>query len=133
VVTSDLERARELGVRESGLAVAITYRGDGSAHASVVNAGVLDHPITGEQVVAFVVRGYAKKLINMRRRSDATVVFRSGWEWVAVEGTVALAGPDDTLHGLPASELPHLLRTVYAAAAPVFRDQLHEWLGRHGF
>jgi hypothetical protein len=39
-----LDRARELGAREEGLAVAITLRDDGSPQASVVNAGVIDDP-----------------------------------------------------------------------------------------
>ena len=115
-MSADLDRARELGARESGLAVAITYRADGSAHATVVNAGVLPHPITGDWVVGFVVRGHARKLGYLRARPEATVVFRSGWEWLAVEGTVELAGPDDALDGVAPSEVPRLLRTVYAAA-----------------
>ena len=54
---SSLDRARELSAREGGLAVAITTRPDRLPRASVVNAGVLAHPVTGEQVVAFVSRG----------------------------------------------------------------------------
>jgi hypothetical protein len=46
-----------------------------------------------------------------------TVVFRSGWDWVAVEGDADLAGPDDRLDGLNPGDVPRLLRTVYAAAA----------------
>lgn len=112
----DLERARDLGRREQGLAVAVTQRADGSVQASVVNAGVLEHPVTGEPVVAFVARGYARKLRNLRARPRATVVFRSGWEWVAVEGPTELAGPSDTLPGLGTDDVPALLRRVYAAA-----------------
>src|SRR5438128_1844887 len=115
-MTIDLDRARELGSRESGLAVAITYRADGSAHATVVNAGVFSHPVGGDSVVGFVVRGHARKLEHLRARRAATVVFRSGWEWLAVEGTVELAGPDDPLDGVPPSEVAGLLRTAYAAA-----------------
>jgi len=111
-----LERARELGARESGLAVVITYRADGSAQASVVNAGVLQHPVTAEPVVGFVVRRGAKKLANLRLRPRVSVVFRSGWEWVAVEGEAELAGPHDALGGLDGTDLPELIRTVYAAA-----------------
>jgi hypothetical protein len=81
---------------------------------SVVNAGVLDHPVTREGVVGFVARGGTRKLPNLRARPRATVLFRSGWEWVAVEGDVELAGPNDPLAGV--EDLPGLLRTVYAAA-----------------
>ena len=111
-----LERARNLGSKENGLAVVVTSRPDGSPQASVVNAGVLDHPVSREPVVGFVARGGARKLPNLRRRPRLTVVFRSGWEWVAVEGDAVLAGPDDFLDGLDVAEVPRVLRTVYAAA-----------------
>ena len=112
----ELDRARELGARESGLAVVITSRSDGSPQVSVVNAGVLDHPVTGQPVVGFVARGGARKLPNLRGRPQLTVVFRSGWDWVAIEGEADLAGPDDALAGVGPSDLPRLLRVVYAAA-----------------
>src|SRR5438552_18128250 len=118
-----LDRARELGARESGLAVAITSRSDGSPHASVVNAGVLDHPVTGEPVVGFVARGGARKLPNLRARPRVTVVFRSGWEWVAVEGDAELAGASDPLEGVELGDVPRLLRTVYAAAVGGSEDE----------
>jgi PPOX class probable F420-dependent enzyme len=112
----NLDRARELGSRESGLAVVVTTRADGSPVVSVVNAGVLDHPVTGAPVVGFVARGGARKLPNLRARPHLTVLFRSGWDWVAVEGEALLAGPDDQLQGLDRADVPRLLRTVYAAA-----------------
>jgi PPOX class probable F420-dependent enzyme len=114
---SGLDRAREIAARESGLAVAVTIREDGTAHASVVNAGVLTHPVTGQTVVAFVSRGGTRKLVHLRRRPRATVVFRSGWQWVAVEGDTELAGPDDPLDELDPAHVPGLLRDIYASAA----------------
>jgi hypothetical protein len=113
---SQLDRAREIGARENGLAVVVTARADLSVQASVVNAGLLEHPITGEAVVGFVVRGRARKLTNLRSRPRVTVVFRSGWEWVAVEGDADLAGPDDLLGEMEPRGMPRLLRDVYAAA-----------------
>jgi hypothetical protein len=113
----DLDRVRELGAREAGLAVVVTGRRDGSAQASVVNAGLVDHPVTGEPVAAFVVRGRARKLVNLRVRPRVTIVFRSGWEWIAVEGDAELAGPDDALENLDAESVARLLREIYAAAA----------------
>ena len=121
-----LDRARELGARESGLAVVVTSRSDSSAVVSVVNAGVLDHPVSGEPVVGFVARGGARKLGHLRLRPRATVVFRSGWDWVAVEGSADLAGPDDQLEGVSATDLPRLLREVYAAAVGGTQDQWTE-------
>lgn len=126
---ADLDRARELGARESGLAVAVTSRADGSAQASVVNAGVLDHPVTGEPIVAFFARGGARKLANLRARPRVTVVFRSGWEWVAVEGDADLAGPSDVLAGLEPTDVPRVLREVYSAAVGGTPD---EWAGLDG-
>ena len=55
-----LDRAAEYGARESGLAVVIALRADGSPYASVVNAGVLAHPVSGDRVVGFVARGGAQ-------------------------------------------------------------------------
>jgi hypothetical protein len=121
-----LDRACELGAREAGRAVAIITRGDGSAQASVVNAGVLDHPITGERIVGFVARGDAKKLVYLRVRPRVTVVFRAGWEWVSVEGHAELVGPDDVLDALPAAAARRLLREIYAAAVGGSAD---DWAG----
>ncbi|MGQ0803289.1 MAG: pyridoxamine 5'-phosphate oxidase [Actinomycetota bacterium] len=121
-----LDRARELGAREDGLAVVATTRADGSAPGSVVNAGVLDHPVTGEPVVGFVIRGGARKLANLRARPRVTVVFRSGWEWVAVEGNTDLAGPDDPLDGVAPDQILVLLRDIYAAAVGGTAD---DWAG----
>lgn len=121
----DLDRVRELGVKEHGLAVALTTRPDGSAHGSVVNAGVLEHPVTGDAIVGFVSRGVTRKLEYLRLLPRITVVFRSGWDWATVEGTVQLAGPDDHLEGFDLNELPRLLPEIYAAAAGGSPD---EWV-----
>lgn len=80
--TLGLDRARELAAREDGLAVFVTIRADGSAQASVVNAGVLNHPVTGEPVVGFVAQGEVRKLTNLRVRPSVTGCFDqagSGW------------------------------------------------------
>ena len=130
-----LDRARELAAQESGLAVAVTCRADGTPHASVVNAGVLDHPVSREPIVGFVARGYARKLDNIRARSAVSVVWRAGWEWVAVDGHAELVGPSDPLDGVEATGLPLLLRTVYAAAVGGAADDwaaLDEEMAREG-
>src|SRR3954447_18923673 len=117
-----LERIKELGRQDYFLAVAITQRRSGEPAASVVNAGVLDHPLTGEPVVAFVARGHTAKLTHLRRTPQATLVFRAGWEWIGVSGSVELAGPDDPLAGIDAERLRVLLRDIYAAAGGVHPD-----------
>ena len=122
----ELTRARELGSRESGLAVVIAHRQNGSPYASVVNAGIIDHPVNAEPVVAFVARGGTKKLPNLRLHARVTVVFRSGWDWVAVEDDVELAGPEDPLRGFAIVDLPQLLREIYASAAGGSPDDWRE-------
>ena len=94
----------------------ITQRRSGEPAASVVNAGVLDHPLTGEPVVALVARAGTAKLTNLRRVPQATLVFRAGWQWVGVNGPVELVGPDDPLAGVDAERLRLLLREIYQAA-----------------
>ena len=117
-----LELVARLGAAEHGLAVGVTLRQDGEPSTSVVNAGVLGHPLTGEPVVGFVAVGGTAKLANLRRHPRATLVFRAGWEWVAVAGAVDLAGPDDALPGLDAGALPGLLREIFHAAGGTHQD-----------
>ena len=54
---TDLSTFAELASVDHGLCVFSTLRGDGSAQASVVNAGVLQHPLTGVQLVGLVAAG----------------------------------------------------------------------------
>ena len=107
---------------DHGLAVVATTRADGSIQSSLVNAGVLDHPVTGEPVVGLVARGSALKVRLLRSAGRAAVTFRSGWEWVAVEGPVALIGPDDGVTGFEPSDVPRLLRDVFVAAGGTHDD-----------
>jgi PPOX class probable F420-dependent enzyme len=119
---ASIDYVRELARRDHGLAVVVTQRSEGSPQTSIANAGVLPHPVTGDAVVGLVVRGDTQKHANLRRRTRATVVFRAGWEWVAVEGPVDLAGPDDPLPGLDADCVPRLLRDVFSAAGGTHED-----------
>lgn len=111
----DLSGFEVVGAQDQYLAVVATTRADGSAQASVVNAGVINHPVSGERVVAFVTYGRTK-LANLRRRPRATVVFRAGWLWAAVEGACEIVGPDDALQGFDPAGVPELLRAVFRAA-----------------
>jgi PPOX class probable F420-dependent enzyme len=111
-----------IGAREHGLCVVVTLRADQTIQASVVNAGVLRHPITGDEVVGVVAAGGSRKLANLRARPRATVVMRSGGEWVAAEGPVELAGPDDPLPGLDAEGVRMLLRAVFSRAGGTHDD-----------
>ena len=90
-------------------------RSDGTPHASLVNAGVLDHPRTGRPVVGYVANGPVKLRI-LRARPATSVLWRAGWEWVGVEGTSELIGPDDPAEGVDAESLRLLLRAVFTGA-----------------
>ena len=117
----DLAEFEKIGSADRYLAVIATTRANGTAQASVVNAGVLQHPVTHEQVVGFVTYGPAK-LANIRKRPSTTVVFRSGWQWAAVEGPADIIGPDDAFEGFEQSDLPELLRAVFKAAGGTHDD-----------
>ena len=118
----EVELIRGLAAAENGLAVVATSRPDGSIQASVVNAGLFDHPLSGQTVVAFVARGGTAKLRNLRRAPRATLVFRARWQWFAIEGQTELIGPDDRLDGFEPSALPQLLRDVFTAAGGTHDD-----------
>jgi PPOX class probable F420-dependent enzyme len=107
---------------DHGLCVVSTLRGDGTIQSSVVNAGVLAHPVTGAQVVGLVARGGSMKLANLRARPGATIVVRAGWQWAAAEGPAEIAGPDDPLPGFDPAQVPTLLRDVFTAAGGTHDD-----------
>ena len=117
----DLKLVAEISGANHGLAIVSVVRPDGSIHSSLVNAGALDHPVTGEPVVGCVVAGSARKLALLRRSGRAAVAFQHGWQWVSVEGPVEIAGPDDTAV-VPAADVPELLRTVFRAAGGTHDD-----------
>ena len=105
----------DIAGREGYLAVVSTVRADATVQSSVVNVGVLPHPLDGTEVVGFVTYGRAK-LANLRRRPQASVTVRSGWTWATVEGRAELFGPDDPQGDVDAERLRLLLRQVFTAA-----------------
>lgn len=113
---TDLADLAELVHLDHGLSVVSTLRADGTIQSSVVNAGVLAHPITGAPTVAFTTRAGSAKLVHLRVRPRLSLVVRAGWNWAAVEGPVELAGPDDPMAGIDAEGLRILLRDVFTAA-----------------
>jgi PPOX class probable F420-dependent enzyme len=110
-----LEEAAALARPERGLVVISTLRSAGTIQSSLVNAGVLPHPATGETVLGLVTAGRIK-LANLRARPQITATFRNGWQWAAVEGLAELAGPDDPQPWLDAEGLRQLRREIFAAA-----------------
>jgi PPOX class probable F420-dependent enzyme len=119
---ADVEDFAALVGRDHGLCVVSTLRAAGTIQSSVVNAGVLKHPVTGAQVVGFTTRGGSAKLVNLRARPRATIVVRAGWEWAAVEGPAGMAGPDDPMPGVTTEDLRVLLREVFTAAGGTHDD-----------
>jgi hypothetical protein len=116
-----LDLVRRIGGANHGLAIVSVARPDGTVHSSLVNAGVLDHPVTGEPVVGLVAAGQARKLTLLRQAGRATLAFNNNWEWVAVEGPIDIAGPDDT-DLVAAADIPELLRAVFRAAGGTHDD-----------
>ena len=119
---ADIADFQRLIAGEHGLVVVSTLRNDETIASSVVNAGVLPHPVTGAQVVGLVSRGDAHRVANLRARPRASVVVRAGWQWAAVEGPVELAGPDDQMPGVDAERLRLLLREIFTAAGGTHDD-----------
>ena len=93
-VRDDPGRSRRPGPRRTWSGDRRHLRGDGTIQSSLVNAGIVPHPATGESTLAFVTIGPVK-LANLRARPQVTATFRNGWQWAAVEGHAELAGPDD--------------------------------------
>lgn len=116
----DLSTVESVAAREHYLAVVATTREDGTVQSSVVNAGIISHPVSGQRVVAFVTYGGAKKA-HLRARPWATLTFRAGWQWITVEGEAELIGPDDPVLDPESTRL--LLREIFRAAG----GDHHDW------
>ena len=119
---ADIEDFGRLIAGDHGLVVVSTVRDDGTINSSVVKAGVLPHPVTGQAVVGMVLRGGTRKLDHLRKRPYANVVVRAGWQWAAAEGRTELAGPDDPMPGIDAERLRLLLREIFTAAGGTHED-----------
>jgi PPOX class probable F420-dependent enzyme len=116
-----LAEAAGIGSRDKYLAVIATLRADQTIQTSLVNAGPMADPETGQDIIAFVTYGPAK-LANLRARPQITVTFRAGWEWAAIEGRARIVGPDDPAPGVDAERLRLLRREVFTAAGGTHDD-----------
>jgi PPOX class probable F420-dependent enzyme len=119
---TDLAPFEELVSLDHGLSVVVTRRADHTPHTTVVNAGVLPHPVTGDRAVGFVAAGGTRKLAHLRADPTIAVVVRAGWRWTAVEGRAQLIGPDDPHPAVDAEGLRLLLREVFTAAGGTHDD-----------
>jgi len=119
---ADLSTLQRLSAGDSGLATISVARSDGSVHSSVVNAGIMAHPVGGEAVVASVLRGPGWKVQRIREIGTATVLFRVGWEWASAQGPTTFIGPEDQIEGFDPLGVPQLLRDVFTAAGGTHDD-----------
>jgi PPOX class probable F420-dependent enzyme len=119
---TDLPAFEKLASADQRLVVFTTLRRDGSAQSSVVNAGVLPHPLTNEPVVGLVAIGGSRKLDHLRADPRTTVTARSGWQWATVEGTAQLIGPDDPHPDVDDERLRVILREIFTAAGGTHDD-----------
>jgi PPOX class probable F420-dependent enzyme len=119
---TDLAAFTELVPQDHGLCVLSTLRSDGSVQSSVINAGVLTHPLRDEQVVGFVSVGSSRKMTNLRADPRATIVARAGWQWATVEGDAEIIGPDDPHPDVDSAALRLLLRDIFRAAGGTHDD-----------
>jgi hypothetical protein len=117
---ADLAYVDRLAAGDHHLAVLAVGRPDGSVHASLVSAGVIDDPFDGSAGVGAVVAGDARKLVLLRNTGRATLTFKSGFEWAAVSGPVRLIGPDDGAEY--GRDVPETLRSVFRAAGGTHDD-----------
>lgn len=117
-----LADAFALAKADNGLAVVSTLRADHTIQSSLINAGPLPHPETGQPTLGFVTYGRVK-LANLRARPQIAVTFRRGWHWATVEGRAELAGPDDPQPWLGVEDtLPRLLRDIFTGAGGTHDD-----------
>jgi hypothetical protein len=118
----DLQNVRSFLADETGLATVSTTQGDGRVLSSVVNCGVIDHPVTGLASVALVSRGAAARIGHLRRGSQMTIAVRRGWSWVSVTGPADVIGPDDIPDSMDADAVRVLLRDIFTAAGGTHDD-----------
>jgi PPOX class probable F420-dependent enzyme len=117
-----IDDVRTLIALDHGLASVSTIRLDGSIQSTVVNAGVIPHPVREHPVAGFVARGGTLKLRHLRADPRVTLVWRAGWAWATLEGTAELCGPDDPMPGVDDERLRLLLRDVFSAAGGEHED-----------
>jgi hypothetical protein len=109
-----LEDVAALDRAEQGLAVVSTLRADQSIQSSLVDVGVLEHPLTGSPVLAFGTYGRVK-LANLRARPQLTATIRL----LLREIFVAAGGTHDDWDGYDATMLDQRRTAVLVEPARI--------------
>ena len=123
---SDIEIFSNYLSEETGLATISTSQVDGRVLSSVVNCGMIEHPLTGDVCVAFVSGSKAARLKHIDRGSQVTISVRRGWAWSSATGTADLIRPEKLPEGIDTEQMRLLLREVFHAAGGV-HDDLEEY------
>ena len=123
---SDIEIFSNYLLEETGLATVSTTQKDGRVLSSVVNCGMIEHPLIGGTCVAFVSGSNAARLKHIERGSQVTITARRGWAWSSATGPAALIRPECLPENIDAEQMRLLLRDVFHAAGGV-HDDLEEY------
>ena len=123
---SDIEIFSNYLSEETGLVTVSTTQVDGKVLSSVVNCGMIEHPLTGATCVAFVSGSRAARLKHIDRGSQVTITARRGWAWSSVTGPADLIRPEQVPESIDKEQMRLLLREVFHAAGGV-HDDLEEY------
>ena len=123
---SDIEIFSNYLLEETGLATVSTTQADGRVLSTVVNCGMIEHPLTGDTCVAFVSGSKAARLKHIDRGSQVTVSVRRGWAWSSVTGPADLIRPEKRPKSIDTEQMRLLLQEVFHAAGGV-HDDLEEY------
>ena len=123
---SDIEIFSNYLSEETGLVTVSTTQVDGKVLSSVVNCGMIEHPLTGATCVAFVSGSKAARLKHIDRGSQVTITARRGWAWSSVTGPADLIRPEQVPETIDKEQMRLLLREVFHAAGGV-HDDLEEY------
>ena len=123
---SDIEILSNHLSEETGLATVSTTQTDGRVLSTVVNCGMIEHPLTGDVCVAFVSGSKAARLKHIDRGSQVTISVRRGWAWSSATGPADLIRPEKLPEGIDTEQMRLLLREVFHAAGGV-HDDLEEY------
>ena len=123
---SDIEIFSNYLLEETGLVTVSTTQVDGRVLSSVVNCGMIEHPLTGDTCVAFVSGSKAARLKHIDRGSQVTITARRGWAWSSITGPADLIRPEQVPESIDKEQMRLLLREVFHAAGGV-HDDLEEY------